>query len=112
MGQQEKVPGGNGPTGDSVLKITGDEKNNKRCYQPLAISGKKGDCFMACGWGYADSVSLKEKFFESDPHAGNSLNSRKNRHFGSISTSYPVIPMTGTTSTMRNSGQTAVSGSS
>ena len=82
MGQQEKVPGGNGPTGDSVLKITGDEKNNKRCYQPLAISGKKGDCFMACGWGYADSVSLKEKFFESDPHAGNSLNSRKNRHFG------------------------------
>ena len=48
MGQQEKVPGGNGPTGDSVLKITGDEKNNKRCYQPLAISGKKGDCFMAC----------------------------------------------------------------
>lgn len=46
MGQQEKVPGGNGPTGDSVLKITGDEKNNKRCYQPLAISGKKGDCFM------------------------------------------------------------------
>lgn len=37
---------------------------------------------MACGWGYADSVSLKEKFFESDPHAGNSLNSRKNRHFG------------------------------
>ena len=82
MGQQEKVPGGNGPTGDSVLKITGDEKNNKRCYQPLAISGKKGDCFMACGWGYADSVSLKDKFFESDPHAGNSLNSRKNRHFG------------------------------
>ena len=82
MGQQEKVPGGNGPTGDSVLKITGDEKNNKRCYQPLAISGKKGDCFMACGWGYADSVSLKEKFFGSDPHAGNSLNSRKNRHFG------------------------------
>ena len=82
MGQQEKVPGGNGPTGDSVLKITGDEKNNKRCYQPLAISGKKGDCFMACGWGYADSVSLKEKFFESDSHAGNSLNSRKNRHFG------------------------------
>lgn len=82
MGQQEKVPGGNGPTGDSVLKITGDEKNNKRCYQPLTISGKKGDCFMACGWGYADSVSLKEKFFESDEHAGNSLDSRKNRHFG------------------------------
>ena len=82
MGQQEKVPGGNGPTGDSVLKISGDEKNNKRCYQPLAISGKKGDSFMACGWGYADSVSLKEKFFESDSHAGNSLNSRKNRHFG------------------------------
>ena len=82
MGQQEKVPGGNGPTGDCVLKISGDEKNNKRCYQPINISGKKGDSFMACGWGYADSVSLKEKLWDSDEYAGNSLNSRKNRHFG------------------------------
>lgn len=72
---QETVPGGNGPLGQTVLKIVGDEKNDKRMYQKIFISGKKGDSFMANGWGSAHSVPAGEIGGISDIN-------RKNRHFG------------------------------
>ena len=62
-------PASGSTLGDQVLRINGNEKDNKELVYTLDISGKKGDCYMASAWGQGKGVSL----LGSD---------RKDRHFG------------------------------
>ena len=72
---KETVPAGNGALGNAVLKIMGDEQHDKRIYQKVYVSGKKGDCYMANGWGCAHSVPLG--------NIGDTIDTnREKRHFG------------------------------